>query len=251
MDARLGRRPVLRPYLHVLSWTTLAGGLIALAAAWQFQTRAAARRELTPPASGPLTVTLAADADWDGPAGHDLVGYLSRGFGFLDAVAEVRSLTQPLGRATYKADPLQWVGPEVGFVNVTKLGREKHLSTRPADAGTQFLTRLDVVLKADAGDATSLETLAAVEAWLRDVLPKRAESFGQVRASVSGPAVQARDAAAASAAEGREAVVLAGLGVCLLVVAAAVRSLTMTGTDRRVPPLRLLTLPMPTARRVA
>src|SRR5690606_37616929 len=47
--------------------------------------------------TGPMTVLLAARTDWASPEGRELIDHLSRGFELLPNVAEVRSLTQPLG----------------------------------------------------------------------------------------------------------------------------------------------------------
>ena len=55
------------------------------------------QRHFTAGEVGPVTVLLESDIDWDTPRGRAAVDYLSKGFGRLDNVAEVRSLTQPLG----------------------------------------------------------------------------------------------------------------------------------------------------------
>src|SRR5207237_277995 len=46
---------------------------------------------------GPVTVLLATTGDWDSPEGQREIDHLSHGFASLPNVAEVRSLTQPLG----------------------------------------------------------------------------------------------------------------------------------------------------------
>src|SRR5262249_18445563 len=48
--------------------------------------------------TGALTVLLTSKTDWDTPAGRDAIELLCNGFPHLGNVAEVRSLTQPLGR---------------------------------------------------------------------------------------------------------------------------------------------------------
>src|SRR5205823_3689416 len=48
--------------------------------------------------TGPVTVLLASHTDWAGRDGRRLLAHLSRGLARLDNVAEVRSLTQPLGK---------------------------------------------------------------------------------------------------------------------------------------------------------
>src|SRR5262249_52189125 len=48
--------------------------------------------------TGRLTVLLASHREWTSPAGRDAIAQLSQGFANLPNVAEVRSLTQPLGK---------------------------------------------------------------------------------------------------------------------------------------------------------
>ena len=47
---------------------------------------------------GPVTVLLASDTDWSSREGILQIDHLSRGFGKLPNIAEVRSLTQPMGK---------------------------------------------------------------------------------------------------------------------------------------------------------
>src|SRR5260370_3788017 len=54
--------------------------------------------------AGRLTVQLVTLTDWKTPDGKELLGHLCRGFANLPNVAEVRSLTQPIG-APIKASP--------------------------------------------------------------------------------------------------------------------------------------------------
>jgi RND superfamily putative drug exporter len=55
------------------------------------------QRHFTAGETGPLTVLLVANVDWTSCEGQTQLTYLSRGFMRIDGVAEVRSLTQPLG----------------------------------------------------------------------------------------------------------------------------------------------------------
>jgi RND superfamily putative drug exporter len=70
---------------------------------------AAIQRHFTAGETGPLTVLLVSPTDWNTPDGKDLIAHLSRGFGNLPNVAEVRSLTQPLG-TPIKAPPPEITG---------------------------------------------------------------------------------------------------------------------------------------------
>jgi putative drug exporter of the RND superfamily len=70
---------------------------------------AAIQRHFTAGETGPLTVLLVSPTDWNTPDGKELIAHLSRGFGNLPNVAEVRSLTQPLG-TPLKAQPPEITG---------------------------------------------------------------------------------------------------------------------------------------------
>jgi RND superfamily putative drug exporter len=188
----------------------------------------AIRRHFTAGETGPLTVLLASDTDWDAPAGRALVQHLSRGFALLDNVAEVRSLTQPLGRPLPelpKAGPsllgnlLHWSGAGAGFINPLKAARDHYLATR-ADGPGRYVTRLDVVLKSDPFTPESAATLEAVETWLSDFLPPRTQATGPVRAECYGVTVQTRDLAAVIARDRVRVngLVLSGIFLILLVL---------------------------------
>lgn len=58
---------------------------------------AAIKRHYTAGEIGPVTVLLVSRTDWNSHAGRREIDHLSRGFGLLDNVAEVRSFTQPMG----------------------------------------------------------------------------------------------------------------------------------------------------------
>jgi RND superfamily putative drug exporter len=70
---------------------------------------AAIQRHFTAGETGPITVLLVSPTDWNTPDGKELIAHLSRGFGNLPNVAEVRSLTQPLG-TPLKAPPPEITG---------------------------------------------------------------------------------------------------------------------------------------------
>jgi RND superfamily putative drug exporter len=163
----------------------------------------AIRRHFTAGETGPLTVLLSSDTNWDAPAGRALIQHLSRGFGLLENVAEVRSLTQPLGQplpelpassaaAGLLGGLMHWTGPGGTFVNPVKAARDHYLATR-ADGPGRHVTRLDVVLKSDPFASESAATLETVETWLRDYLPPRTQLTGPVQAECYGVTVQARD----------------------------------------------------------
>jgi RND superfamily putative drug exporter len=70
---------------------------------------AAIQRHFTAGETGPITVLLVSPTDWNTPEGKEVIAHLSRGFANLPNVAEVRSLTQPLG-APLKGQPPEITG---------------------------------------------------------------------------------------------------------------------------------------------
>jgi RND superfamily putative drug exporter len=135
-------------------------------------------RHFTAGETGPLTVLLASPTPWDSPEGRARIAHLSRGFAHLDNVAEVRSLTQPLGTPLPDVPP-QPAGRSTGLLDVVfgsmrsnvsagleraqQAAREHYLATVPAEAGPPYVTRLDVVMRSDPFDAASGETLELIE----------------------------------------------------------------------------------------
>ena len=114
------------------------------------------RRHFTPGELGPITVLLSANEDWKSPAGRAVVTHLSRGFGRLDNVAEVRSLTQPLGELV--AAPTSTA--EALFRKALNVAASAHYTADcPNGDGPRYVTRLDIVLRsdpfADASNATT------------------------------------------------------------------------------------------------
>lgn len=147
----------------------------------------AIRRHFTPGEIGPTTVILSADDDWTNIAGRALIAKLSRGFSHLDNVAEVRSLTQPLGRPAGAATLGQ---------RLAEVAAARHYAAKCSDSGPRrFVTRIDVVLRTDPFTAESRATLALLETWLRDFLPVHAGSIGPIDAACFGVTVNLRDLA--------------------------------------------------------
>jgi RND superfamily putative drug exporter len=152
------------------------------------QGMAAIQRHFTPGETGPITVLLASPNDWSAAPGQQLIRHLSEGFARLENVAEVRSLTQPIGPEPVESEPPA-KSPERNLLG-TLLGRlpqnrnplrdlarraarQFYLATIPASdgRGQRYVTRLDVVLRTDPFDARSTETLAVIQTWLREEMP--------------------------------------------------------------------------------
>jgi RND superfamily putative drug exporter len=184
---------------------------------------------------GPITVLLESTLDWESKEGQAVLAHLSQGFGRLENVAEVRSLTQPLG--TSLDDPPRerageqnqrcglfktvWRNVVQGVADhVNRSSREFYLARVTAADGTpRHVTRLDVVLRTDPFDPRSVETLDRVQIWLRDYLP-RTVGAAALRAECYGVTVNARDLAEVTESDRLRinTLVLAGIFLILLVL---------------------------------
>jgi RND superfamily putative drug exporter len=176
---------------------------------------AAIQRHFTAGEVGPLTVLLESPTDWSTPAGRRLVNLLSRGFAHLSNVAEVRSLTQPLGTPLRPARPpgapglfggvlkAMHVNVDAVLDSANQVARRFYVARLPqgGTGAASYVTRLDVVFRTDPFGAESQDTLDEIQLWLRDYLPKSAEGLGGVRAECYGVTVNARDMAEVTEAD--------------------------------------------------
>ena len=185
------------------------------------------QRHFTAGEVGPLTVLLTSPTDWSSPQGRELIAHLSRGFGYLDNVAEVRSLTQPLGNAripTWGTEREAWsAGNKIGALvqqQADKAARDFYVSRMADEDKPQYVTRLDVVLKSDPFDPVSFQTLKIIQVWLRDELPASARHMTEVGAECYGVSVSARDLATITEGDRTRVnlLVLSGIFVILLVL---------------------------------
>ncbi|MBV9125136.1 MAG: MMPL family transporter, partial [Planctomycetes bacterium] len=198
---------------------------------------AAIQRHFTAGEIGPVTVLLVAPTDWSQPAGREVVAHLSRGFGRLPNVAEVRSLTQPLG-TPMQSQVLEGRGKGLlgGLLNLKVVRQDIDRALEQADAlarqfyvtrlagqgaaAPRFVTRLDVIFQSDPFDPASMETLQLIQRWLRDQLPTSVGNLGGVEAECYGVTVNARDLAQVTEADrGRvNFLVLAGIFLILVLL---------------------------------
>ena len=166
---------------------------------------AAIQRHFTAGEVGPITVLLTGTVDWTSPAGQLEIDHLSRGFSKLPDVAEVRSLTQPLGRPLPNLpalnDPdtfmerlyvlfrpffqdlmeiIRFRSREFYVASIKEEGRRAEDGGRKADGGrrkeekpgTLYVARLDVVLKVSPFESDSVKTLRLIQTWLKSERPR-------------------------------------------------------------------------------
>ncbi len=205
------------------------------------------QRHFTAGEVGPVTVLLESAADWESKAGQAVLSHLSQGFARLENVAEVRSLPQPLGEPltgprappeprvqNLRGDLFKAVWRNVAQTladGAQRSAREFYLTKLPpAAAGgrPRHVTRLDVVLKTDPFDPRSLPTLALLQTWLREELPRSSVPFGAVRAECYGVTVNARDLAEVTESDRLRINVLV-LAAIFLILLALVRRPMLAG----------------------
>jgi len=195
----------------------------------------AIQRHFTAGEVGPITVLLESSTDWEGPRGQAIIAHLSHGFALLDNVAEVRSLTQPLGSPMTMPTPpavptlkgtlfkAVWRNVVHGLTEqINRTAAEFYLARLPGANSAEaprFVTRLDVVPRTDPFDPQSIETLELIQLWLREELPLY-PGAEQVRAECHGVTVNARDLAHVTESDRLRinTLVLAGIFLILLLL---------------------------------
>jgi putative drug exporter of the RND superfamily len=175
---------------------------------------AAIQRHYTAGEIGPITVLLHSAKDWTSREGLVEIERLSRGFARLPGIAEVRSLTQPLGMASFELPPapaeeglwrelLLFVQPYLDALRQQMLAGARDIYTArieadPNTAGAtqpRYVTRLDVVLATDPFEPESVEALELIQTWLREDLPRYSVLGGDLGAECFGVTANARDLA--------------------------------------------------------
>ena len=142
--------------------------------------------------TGPLTVLLVSSTDWKDPIGQAELDHLSKGFGRLPGVAEVRSLTQPLGKPL---PPLFTIKRGIGDLFAqARQAAVTHYVGKPLTTGPRYTTRIDLILDTDPFDPASIGTMQLVQRWLADELP-RLTGLSALQGEVFGVTANAYDLA--------------------------------------------------------
>jgi RND superfamily putative drug exporter len=218
-------KPSHKPTGELGPWTASVQGIQAI------------QRHYTAGETGPITVLLSSPMDWNSKQGQQLIHHLSQGFCRLDNVAEVRSLTQPLGKPLAEAPLLktpQGKAVAGAFMQVLQRGAsavrgQARQAARafytadlpPADgAPRRHVARLDVVLRSDPFEPRSIETLEVLQTWLREELPRSPLAKDGVAAECYGVTVNSRDLARVTDADRARinTLVLAAVFLILLVL---------------------------------
>jgi RND superfamily putative drug exporter len=220
---------------------------------------AAIQRHFTAGEIGPVTVLLVSDTPWDNADGLLQIDHLSRGFARMDNIAEIRSLTQPLGvHLPILAVDSEGRGPVNWFLRtvqpaIAQLQERMIASGKPhytaeilvnspdavvglsasgaespgGDASAsvkKHVTRLDVVLKSDPFDTASAATVLMLQAWLRDELGRSPIVPGRVQTEFYGITANTMDLAEVTESDRHRVNVLV-LGAIFLILLVLVRKL--------------------------
>ncbi len=191
----------------------------------------AIQRHFTPGEVGPISVLLVSSKDWTSREGLRESERLSRGFASLPGIAEVRSLTQPLGiplpdlpapaEEGLWQELLSWLDPHLEAARRQMIAGARDLYTARIDHGRHFVNRFDVVLETDPWEPESAETLQRIQTWLRADLPSCSLLGGDVAAEYFGVTSSARDLAEVTEADRcrvNSLVLLAIFGILVVLV---------------------------------
>jgi RND superfamily putative drug exporter len=203
-------RPSYRATAELSSRATSVRGLEAL------------KRHFTPGEVGPITLLLVSPQEWDGDEGRSLIRILSATLSGMDNVAEVRSLTQPLGKPLPVSAP-QLPGMLSVFLNklcdpARAAARAHYTATLSSASPPKYVTRLDVVLRSDPFDPVSMKTLELIQGWLGETLPAETDTAAPTSLFCYGITVSARDMAQTTEADRLRLNTLVLIGIFLILL---------------------------------
>ena len=211
------------------------------------------QRHFTAGETGPVSVLLASRTPWESPAGQKVVSHLSQAMARLDNVAEVRSLTQPLGEPLPFASTDSTSKRQGGMANFlqnvkrsffTKIEEKTRraasefysakldgpvegiawLAEPAARTGPVHVTRLDVVLRTDPFDPASVPALDVIQVWVKHELPRNVPGMDGLQGETYGVTVSTRDLATVTEHD-RTRINLLVMGGVFLILLVLVRKL--------------------------
>jgi RND superfamily putative drug exporter len=167
--------------------------------------------------TGPLTILLTSSTDWQSTTGQAELDHLSKGFGRLQGVAEVRSFTQPLGKPIPTSFTSAAAFGDV-FAQARKAAIGHYIGKRLPD-GPAYTTRLDLILDTDPFDPASAKTMHLVQSWLDSELP-RVAGLTAIVSDVFGVTANAFDLAQVTESDRLRVniMILVGIFIILLVL---------------------------------
>ncbi len=170
---------------------------------------------------GPTTVLIRHPRlNFRSDAGRAVIDAISRRIAATPDVAEVRSLTQPLGQPTVPEAQKSWFERSRDLL-IARSVDMRYVSTKPLDrADTNHVTKIDVVFATDPFSEQSLEALDAVYAMLRGVTApgEPLEGAAATDIGLAGASASVNDLRKVTTEDERRMYVLVTVGVYLILV---------------------------------
>jgi RND superfamily putative drug exporter len=157
--------------------------------------------------------------DFHSAAGRDAIEQVTRRIAELPEVAEVRSLSRPLGRAEAPKPQnsflLRIPGAQSLFDQGMRLAVDsRYVSTNPSSRADRYhITRIDVVFRSDPFSEASLSTLERVQEVVREESAEGKPLEGTTSIGVTGATAAVNDLSRVTSADERQMYVLGTLGV--------------------------------------
>jgi RND superfamily putative drug exporter len=157
--------------------------------------------------------------DFRSPQGRAAIEELSRRLAAIGSVAEVRSLTRPLGKPQGSADG-ETLFARLADQAVRIAAETRYVASKPSQtADVNHITRLDIVLKTDPFSESSLPALQEVLATLRLATAASQPLHGTNAIGLAGSTSAVRDLKRVTTSDQHRMYVLVTLGVYIILVA--------------------------------
>jgi RND superfamily putative drug exporter len=156
--------------------------------------------------------------DFQSPQGHKAIEEVSRLLVEIPDVAEIRSLSQPLGPPPDPAPPQGFLNRLAGQAVRTGV-LSRYVSTRPAvETDRNHITRIEVVFETDPFSGSSLQALERVHETLRGATAAGQVLEATAAIGIVGSTAMVRDLRRVTTSDERRMYVLVTLGVYAVLV---------------------------------
>ncbi|MGE3820653.1 MAG: MMPL family transporter, partial [Isosphaeraceae bacterium] len=156
--------------------------------------------------------------DFRQPSGRELMETVSKRIAEIPGVAEVRSVSQPLGKPAKPEAQMGFLERQLAQVMRAAID-SRYVSTKPADPEARnHVTRVDVVFKDDPFSKASLVSLEEVHRSLLDAMSPGQPLDGATRLGLTGSTASVRDLSEVTNSDERQMYWRVTLGVYLILV---------------------------------
>jgi RND superfamily putative drug exporter len=156
--------------------------------------------------------------DFRSPKGRQAIDRISGQLLTIDNVAEVRSLTQPVGKTASDA-PAAGLLDRLAGQALNKAVESRYASVMPQqEADRGHITRLDIVFKTDPFAESSLNALRRVDSMLHAATAPGEPLEGSAAIGISGSTAMVHDLKRVTTSDERRMYVLVTLGVYVILV---------------------------------